>query len=62
MTIHVLRAGGGYETNKGGLTLERPVRCADGYLYYSRAFYAYPEGQGPVDIEPREQCRPVHVG
>ncbi len=63
MTIHVLRchpdcAKGNYHLNKGALTLERPVLCADGFLYYSRAFYSYPEGQAQIDIQPHEHCRP----
>ena len=49
-------ASGRFISEKGALILTRIVRCKDGLLYYSRAEYAFPEGQGKVDIEPRERC------
>lgn len=63
MTIHALLcrpscAKRMYQVEKGALTLERPVLCKDGLLYYSRASYAFPGGQAQVDIEPHEHCRP----
>ncbi len=64
MTIHAFRchpdcAKGRFLVEKGALTLERIVRCEDGFFYYSRALYAFPEGKGRVDIQPREHCRTV---
>jgi hypothetical protein len=56
-------ASGRFTSDKGALILTRIVSCKDGLLYYSRAEYAFPEGQGKVDIEPRERCSlvpPVH--
>jgi len=47
--------------DKGALILKRIVRCRDGRLYYSRAEYAFPEGQNVVDIEPSERCSVVHT-
>jgi hypothetical protein len=47
-----------YQVKKGALTLERPVLCKDGLLYYSLASYAFPEGKARVDIEPHERCQP----
>jgi hypothetical protein len=49
-------ASGRFISDKGALILTRIVRCKDGLLNYSRADYAFPEGQGKVDIEPRERC------
>jgi hypothetical protein len=52
----------------GALTLRRVVRCQDGLLYYSRAFYAFPahsrgifpaSAGNEVDIEPYERCHVV---
>ncbi|HEV3321686.1 MAG TPA: hypothetical protein VG147_05775 [Solirubrobacteraceae bacterium] len=53
-------AAGRFIVEKGGLTLKRIVRCADGLLYYSRALYAFPGGENEVDIQPFERCSPVH--
>jgi len=53
-------AAGKFIVEKGGLTLKRIVRCADGLLYYSRASYAFPGGENEVDIQPYERCSPVH--
>ncbi|MGA2163077.1 MAG: hypothetical protein ABSH36_01255 [Solirubrobacteraceae bacterium] len=53
-------AAGKFIVEKGGLTLKRIVRCADGLLYYSRALYAFPGGENEVDIQPYERCSPVH--
>lgn len=53
-------AAGKFIVDKGALTLKRIVRCADGLLYYSRAFYAFPGGENEVDIQPFEHCSPVH--
>jgi hypothetical protein len=50
-------ASGKFFADKGALILKRIVRCRDGRLYYSRAEYAFPEGQSVVDIEPAERCR-----
>jgi hypothetical protein len=55
-------ASGRFISDKGALILTRIVRCEDGLLYYSRAEYAFPAGQGKVDIEPRERCSLVRVG
>jgi hypothetical protein len=56
-------ASGKFIVDKGALILKRIVRCKDGLLYYSRAAYAFPEGQGEARIGPREPCsvvRPTH--
>ncbi len=56
-------AAGHFLVDKGALILKRIERCKDGLLYYSRAEYAFPAGQGEVDIQPRERCsvvRPTH--
>ncbi len=52
-------ASGKFFADKGALILKRIVRCRDGLLYYSRAEYAFPEGQNVVDIEPSERCSVV---
>jgi hypothetical protein len=52
-------ASGRFFSDKGALILKRIVRCKDGRLYYSRAEYAFPEGQNEVDIEPFERCSVV---
>jgi hypothetical protein len=49
-------ASGKFIVDKGALILEGIVRCKDGRLYYSRAEYAFPEGQNVVGIEPSERC------
>ena len=54
-------ASGRFISDKGALILTRIVRCKDRLLYYSRAEYAFPEGQGKVDIEPRERCSSVRA-
>jgi hypothetical protein len=54
-------ASGKFFSDKGGLTLKRIVHCKDGLLYYSRAEYAFPEGQNEVDIEPSERCSVVRT-
>jgi hypothetical protein len=54
-------ASGKFFVDKGALILERIVRCKDGLLYYSRAEYAFPEGQNVVDIEPSERCSVAHT-
>jgi hypothetical protein len=54
-------ASGKFFSDKGALTLKRIVRCRDGRLYYSRAEYAFPEGQNVVDIEPSERCSVVRT-
>lgn len=66
-TIHENRckpdcAAGSFFADKGALILKRVVRCSDGLLYYSRAEYAFVEGQNEVDIEPSEHCSVVHHG
>lgn len=53
---------GRFISDKGALILTRIVRCKDRLLYYSRAEYAFPEGQGKVDIQPRERCSLVRAG
>jgi hypothetical protein len=55
-------ASGKFVSDKGALILKRIVRCRDGLLYYSRAEYAFPEGQNEVDIEPFQRCSPVRHG
>jgi hypothetical protein len=52
---------GKFLVDKGALILKRVVRCRDGRLYYSRAEYAFPEGQNVVDIEPSERCSVVRT-
>jgi len=52
-------ATGSFLVDKGALILKRIVRCDDGRLYYSRAVYAFPDGQGDARIEPRERCAVV---
>ena len=54
-------ASGKFFSDKGALILKRIVRCRDGRLYYSRAEYAFPEGQNVVDIEPSERCSVVRT-
>jgi hypothetical protein len=54
-------ASGKFIADKGALILKRIVRCRDGRLYYSRAEYAFPEGQNVVDIEPSERCSVVRT-
>jgi hypothetical protein len=54
-------ASGKFFSDKGALILKRIVRCRDGLLYYSRAEYAFPEGQNVVDIEPSERCSVVRT-
>jgi len=54
-------ASGQFFVDKGALILKRVVRCREGLLYYSRAEYAFPEGQSVVDIEPSEHCSVVHT-
>jgi hypothetical protein len=54
-------ASGKFIVDKGALILKRIVRCRDGRLYYSRAEYAFPEGQNVVDIEPSERCSVVRT-
>lgn len=66
-TIHENRckpdcAAGRFFADKGALVLKRVVRCSDGLLYYSRAEYAFPEGQNEVDIQPVERCSVVRHG
>jgi hypothetical protein len=66
-TIHENRckpdcAAGNFITDKGALVLKRVVRCSDGLLYYSRAEYAFIEGQNEVDIQPFEHCSVVRHG
>lgn len=52
-------ASGRFHSGKGALILKRIVRCKDGLLYYSRAEYAFSEGQREVDIQPSQRCSPV---
>ena len=54
-------ASGKFIVDKGAQILKRIVRCRDSRLYYSRAEYAFPEGQNVVDIEPSERCSVVHT-
>jgi hypothetical protein len=54
-------ASGKFLVDKGALILKRIVRCRDHLLYYSRAEYAFPEGQNVVDIEPSERCSVVRT-
>jgi hypothetical protein len=66
-TIHENRckpdcAAGSFFVDKGALVLKRIVRCSDGLLYYSRAEYAFVEGQNEVDIQPFEHCSVVRHG